>query len=224
MGHTVNILRTTILIHSCREIPIAVIASTDMQPSQSSPSANGLKRRQSEGELPEQESKRPRVSPGKSSPIPSTSETSDKRDTPTEVKTVEDKQGPREARKRSAVGDEKQRSKRLFGALLGNLNRPSDRVSKRRQEIESRRKAELQRQDDERLEDKQRRVEQLIQRRKKVQRKTDEQHVCSRQGGHDYWAWVLIRSPDAYTAPQYARCGQFLTDYRGTQAGGCNRR
>ena len=142
------------------------------------PSGDGLKRRQSESGLSEQESKRQRVSPGKSSPTAPNDATSDKQDTPTEDAIAQAEPDPRrEKRRKSGVADEKQRSKRLFGALLGNLNQPSDRTSKRRQEIESRRKAELQRQDDERLEDKQRRTEQLLQRRKKEQVKVDEHNV-----------------------------------------------
>lgn len=80
--------------------------------------------------------------------------------------------------------DEKQRSKRLFGALLGNLRQPGDRNSKRRQEIESRRKAELQQQDNERLEDRQRRQEQLAEQRKITQVKVDEQNVGGRNFRH----------------------------------------
>ncbi|EMC99280.1 hypothetical protein BAUCODRAFT_60616, partial [Baudoinia panamericana UAMH 10762] len=72
---------------------------------------------------------------------------------------------------------EKQRSKRLFGALLGNLNQPRDRTSTRRQEIEARRKAELQRQDDERLEDKQRRLESLAEHRRRKQWDVDEDNM-----------------------------------------------
>lgn len=83
----------------------------------------------------------------------------------------------RGAHRKTGVADEKQRSRRLFGALLGNLNQPGDRTSKRRQEIESRRKAELQRQDDDRVEDKQRRQERIAEHRRKEQVKVDEQNV-----------------------------------------------
>lgn len=133
--------------------------------------SNGLKRRQSESD--EQESKRQRTSPGKSSPAAPTTEEKQQPETSTSSK----EQGARDVRKKKTVGDEKQRSKRLFGALLGNLNRPSDRNATKRAEIEQRRKAELQKQDDERLEDKQKRLEQLAKHRKTEQINFDEQNV-----------------------------------------------
>ncbi|KAK5128038.1 hypothetical protein LTR85_005155 [Meristemomyces frigidus] len=151
------------------------MADNDDRPS----SAIGLKRRRSE--LTEQESKRQRTSPGKESPAVKTEELRDeKHDTPTDAKPAPKAEDPRDTRRKSGVADEKQRSKRLFGALLGPLNNSGDRTSKRRQEIEARRKAELQRQDDERLEDKQRRLEQLAQQRKDVQKKVDEQNMRMR--------------------------------------------
>lgn len=156
----------------------------ESRPADQSPPTNGLKRRQSE--VSEQESKRPRVSPGKKSS--EDSRTADARkdgneagkgDSPQSARRPSEQgQGGHELlRKKPGVVDEKQRSRRLFGGLLGSLNQPSDRTSKRRQEIESRRKAELQRQDDERLEDKQRRLEQLAERRKSVKRKMDDDTV-----------------------------------------------
>lgn len=147
------------------------------------PSANGLKRRQTEE--PTQETKRQRTSPGKSSPVAPPPEEEDsiaqKNVTPSMnigPATLSAPE-PREALRKSVITDEKQRSKRLFGALLGNLAQPHDRTSKRRQEIESRRKAELKRQDDERLEDKQKRLKQLAEQRKLAQRKVDEEHVSA---------------------------------------------
>jgi len=152
-------------------------------------SANGLKRRQSDAS--EQESKRQRTSPGKNSPTVTKTEAEAKikqespvreEDTTTEAKASDskpepDQHPPKPSKRRSIVTDEKQRSKRLFGALLGNLNQPGDRTSKRRQEIEARRKAELQKQDDERVEDKQRRLDQMAEHRRKVQRRVDEENV-----------------------------------------------
>lgn len=139
----------------------------------------GVKRRLSDSveEEKEQESKRQRVSPGKNSPT--TARDSDATSNPpnTDPEVQEKTSDPREARRKSTITDEKQRSKRLFGALLGSLNQPKDRTVKRRQEIESRRKAELQRQDDERLEDKQRRQQKLAEQRKKVQVKVEEENV-----------------------------------------------
>lgn len=139
--------------------------------------ANGLKRRHSEELEGEAGSKRQRTSPGKNSP-PATRDGAagdkDTQDTPTEDQHSIPAGGtPR----KSSVVDEKQRSKRLFGALLGNLRQPEDRASKRRQEIESRKKAELRKQDDERLEDRQRRQEQLVEQRKVAQVKVDEENV-----------------------------------------------
>ncbi|KAK5730923.1 hypothetical protein LTR15_000861 [Elasticomyces elasticus] len=149
---------------------------------------NGLKRGREDDV--EQESKRQRTSPGKNSPTAVKIETetvkqdlSDKHDTPAhEAKSLESKpEQPNtdttQPRRKGVVTDEKQRSKRLFGALLGNLNQPGDRTSKRRQEIEARRKAELQRQDDERVEEKQRRLEALAEHRSTVQKKVDEESV-----------------------------------------------
>ena len=86
--------------------------------------------------------------------------------------------------KRVPIADEKQRSKRLFGALLGPLNQPGgDRTSKRRLEIEARRKAELQKQDDERKEEKARIQEQRLERRKVVQKQVDVENVSSVNNG-----------------------------------------
>jgi hypothetical protein len=148
------------------------------------PESNGVKRRQSEEA--EQESKRQRVSPGKTPPPnaegaqaeerrPSKSESADAR-----ADLGDHPEDARPARRKSMAVDEKKRGKRLFGALLGNLSQPSDRGSKRRREIEERRKAELQRQDDERLEDKQKRLERLNEHRGRVQKDVDERNVCAR--------------------------------------------
>ena len=142
-----------------------------------------MKRRHSEAAEAEQESKRQRISPGKNSPTTARDDAHDgspKGATTQEQPNVE----PRGARRKSSVADEKQRSKRLFGALLGSLNQPGDRTSKRRQEIESRRKAELQRQDDERVEDKLRRQEKLAGRRRREQERVDEQNVYDQ---HPLW-------------------------------------
>ena len=143
---------------------------------------NGVKRRMSESPEGEkdtkQEHKRQRISPGKNSPEETGDTDATSNLTASDNKEIEEKpEDPREARRKSGVADEKQRSKRLFGALLGSLNQPRDRTSKRRQEIESRRKAELQRQDDERVEDKQRRQDRLAERRKKAQVKVEEENV-----------------------------------------------
>lgn len=61
---------------------------------------------------------------------------------------------------------------------MGPLSQKDDsRTTKRRQEIESRRKAELQRQDDEHVEDKQRRLEQLAEKRRRVKKEMQAETV-----------------------------------------------
>ena len=160
--------------------------ATELDPQQSPPT-NGLKRRQSE--TSEQESKRLRASPGKTSPDPETTRASARRDSnaPSEEglrrestdKPAGEQVAPKgEARRKSSAINEKDRSRRLFGGLLGSLSQKGDsRTTKRRQEIESRRKAELQRQDDEHLEDKQRRLEQLAEKRKRVKKELEAETV-----------------------------------------------
>jgi len=160
--------------------------ATELDPEQSTPT-NGLKRRQSE--VSEQENKRLRASPGKTSPDPETTRASARRDS-----NAPGEEGPRrestdkaageqapqqgEARRKSSTVNEKDRSRRLFGGLLGSLSQKGDsRTAKRRQEIESRRKAELQRQDDEHLEDKQRRLEQLAEKRRRVKKELEAETV-----------------------------------------------
>lgn len=160
--------------------------ATELEPQQSPP-ANSLKRRQSE--VPEQETKRLRASPGKTSPDPEATRASDRRDSdaPSEDgtrrestdKTAEAPPAPQEStRRKSSAINEKDRSRRLFGGLLGSLSQKGDsRTAKRRQEIESRRKAELQRQDDEHVEDKQRRLEQLAEKRRRVKKELEAETV-----------------------------------------------
>ncbi|KAK3631748.1 hypothetical protein LTR56_016704 [Elasticomyces elasticus] len=169
------------------------MAAPNVQPESNEPPMpeNGLKREREDDV--EQESKRQRTSPGKNSPTAVKIETetvkqdlSDKHDTPAheakplELKPEQPNTDTTQSRRKGVVTDEKQRSKRLFGALLGNLNQPGDRTSKRRQEIEARRKAELQRQDDERVEEKQRRLEALAEHRTTVQKKVDEESMRTR--------------------------------------------
>lgn len=143
-----------------------------------SPNANGLKRRASEDDEPD--SKRQRRSPShedSDKPVNNTETAEQKHDTPAEANDSSKPQEPKGAPRKAGAVDEKKRSKRLFGALLGNLNQPSDRTSKRRQEIETRRKAELQKQDEEVQEDKARRVERLREHRRKVQRDEVDEEV-----------------------------------------------
>ncbi|CAK4032410.1 Hypothetical predicted protein [Lecanosticta acicola] len=167
-----------------RSLAVAVPEDTIEQASDT----NGLKRRHSE--VSEQESKRRRTSPGKNSPTATEDtahseqrqqaekDTSANIESTTKPATIENPPTARGPRRRAGVPDEKQRSKRLFGALLGNLNQPGgEKTSKRRAEIEQRRKAELQKQDDERIEDRQRRLEHLAIQRKKEQIRVDEENM-----------------------------------------------
>lgn len=161
--------------------------ATELKPQQSTPT-NGLKRRQSE--VSEQENKRLRASAGKTSPDPETTRASARRDSdaPGEEnprrestdKVTGEQSPPRgDTRRKSSAINEKDRSRRLFGGLLGSLSQKGDsRTTKRRQEIESRRKAELQRQDDEHVEDKQRRLEQLAEKRRRVKKELEAETVC----------------------------------------------
>ena len=169
----------------------SAIAVPEADPPELSPNTIGRKRRQSEHSSEEQEeSKRQRMnSPGKNSPTAAAAAATRDNDKASDNRGHDSRDAGaqptaadstlREARRKSSVADEKQRSKRLFGALLGSLNQPGDRTSKRRQEIESRRKAELQRQDDLRIEDKNRRREKVAEMRRKEQAVVDERNVCA---------------------------------------------
>ena len=162
--------------------------ATELDPEQSTPT-NGLKRRQSE--VSQSESKRLRASPGKTSPDPETIRASARRDSnapgeersrreSTDKVAGEQAAQPGESRRKSSAVNEKDRSRRLFGGLLGSLSQKGDsRTTKRRQEIESRRKAELQRQDDEHVEDKQRRLELLAEKRRRVKKEIEDETVCT---------------------------------------------
>lgn len=140
-----------------------------------------MKRGHSEDHEEESQSKRQRTSPGKKSPeVARDSAVADGlQDAPATTITEDKAQAAGATQRKPSVVDEKQRSKRLFGALLRNLRQPGDRTSKRRQEIETRRKAELQRQDDERLEDRQRRKKKLVEHRVVIQDEVDERTVCA---------------------------------------------
>ncbi|GAB7327952.1 hypothetical protein MBLNU13_g11718t2 [Cladosporium sp. NU13] len=163
--------------------------ATELGPQQTTPT-NGLKRRQSE--VSEQENKRLRASPGKTSPDPETTCASARRDSNApgdehlwreSTDKAAEEQAPQQAetRRKSSAVNEKDRSRRLFGGLLGSLSQKGDsRTTKRRQEIESRRKAELQRQDDEHLEDKQRRLEQLAEKRRRVKKELEAETMRNR--------------------------------------------
>ena len=155
--------------------------ATELDPKQSPP-PSGLKRRQSE--VSEQENKRLRASPGKTSPDPETTRASDAPGEEGSRRESTDKAAggqapqPGDARRKSSAINEKDRSRRLFGGLLGSLSQKGDsRTTKRRQEIETRRKAELQRQDDEHLEDKQKRLEQLAEQRRRVKKELEAETV-----------------------------------------------
>lgn len=95
-------------------------------------------------------------------------------------------QSPKTARDRRkpSIADEKadkQRSKRLFGALLGNLNQPSDaKQSSRRAEIEARRKSEIKKQDDESLAREAREREKRLEWRRRRQGAVEEDEIAVR--------------------------------------------
>lgn len=105
-----------------------------------------------------------------------------------ESQRADEQKEPRK-RRAGAATDERQRSKRLFGALFGggaggadrsgakNGAAAGDRIARRRSEIEQRRKAELQKQDDERIEDRQKRLARLAIHRRKEQINVDERNV-----------------------------------------------
>lgn len=99
----------------------------------------------------------------------------------------------RDNRKKNGIADEKQRSKRLFGALLGNLNRPatSERASKRRNEIEARKKAELAKQDEEREEERATRTQRVKTKRARTQIEVDEEAMRARHRSLMHFAGFL---------------------------------
>lgn len=151
--------------------------ATELAPQQSPP-ASGVKRRNS-GSTDEQEGKRQRTSPGKASSKPDTPREQDAANEEPRRRDSNTDKAPEPRRKTAAV-NEKDRSRRLFGGLLGSLSqKDNSRTAKRRQEIETRKKAELQRQDDEHAEDKQRRLERLTEKRRRVRRTVDEETVRS---------------------------------------------
>lgn len=124
--------------------------------------------------------KKPRISSGKNSPssIPEQQQQqSNGKSDALDAKAPSTAGDSPQPRRKSNLPDERQRSKRLFGALLGNLNPTGDRTTKRRAEIEQRRKAELKQQDDELLEDRQKRLERLAIQRRKRQIYVDEHDV-----------------------------------------------
>ncbi|KAF2719468.1 hypothetical protein K431DRAFT_251336 [Polychaeton citri CBS 116435] len=167
--------------------------------------ATGMKRRQS-SVSEQQGNKRPRISPGKTSPdinqdradgnedevvVAQGDTSSERRGDQLSQQQQQPSPDVKQRRVRDAV-DAKERSRRLFGAaLLGNVGQGNDRAAKRRQEIENRRKAELQRQDDERLEDKQRRLEQLHERRCKEQVIVDRDAMRARHNSQLHYARFL---------------------------------
>jgi hypothetical protein len=184
----------------------AMDPNLDAEP-QNPPPANDLKRRQSE--VSEQESKRLRTSPGKTSSLPEPSPARDSARDEASRRDSGDKTAEKQSLRRgdaprkSSKINEKDRSRRLFGGLLGSLSQKDDsRTTKRRQEIESRRKAELQRQDDEHVEDKQKRLEQLAEKRRRVKKEIEHETVCT---PGEYWrgASLLITRPDAQPPPRY---------------------
>jgi hypothetical protein len=165
---------------------------------QHSPPANDLKRRQSE--VSEQESKRLRTSPGKISSLP---EQSPARDSPRDEASRRDSSDKTVEKQATRPGDAPRKSSKI---------NEKDRTTKRRQEIESRRKAELQRQDDEHVEDKQRRLELLAEKRRRVKKEIEDETVCMPDEQRRR-ACLLITRPDAQPPPRYVAQSQLPTHY-----------
>jgi hypothetical protein len=142
----------------------------------------GTKRRMSESSEQEQESKKTRLSPSKTSPLPIEEKAEEKgegvQDQPNQLSPDAKREEKKEPRRRSNI-DDKQRSKRLFGALFGSNNAAGDKVSRRRSEIEQRKKAELKKQDEERVEDRQKRLAKLAVHRRMEQINVDERNVST---------------------------------------------
>lgn len=187
-------------------------------------SSNGLKRRRSSVSEHVDSSKRPRTSPEINSPGAVSRAASGDVDNHPATESIEPTPAsPPRRRRTGPAPDDKQRSKRLFGALLGNLNRPGgDRATKRRQEIEARRKAELERQDAERLETKQRRIAELAERRKRVKEEVELENMHARHRNMLHAANFLqtTTEPKLYYRPwdlrpdEEARIEEQLSDAR----------
>ncbi|WPH02971.1 Hypothetical protein R9X50_00584300 [Acrodontium crateriforme] len=131
------------------------------------------KRRQSEEEEQNTGSKKPRLSPVEEPPKLPESRAVGEQDAslkaPTKQQDSEERGGGR--RKSNTRVDEKQRSKRLFGALLSNLNQPKrDTKAKKRQDNLERHKAELRMKDGGHSQDTHRHLELLVECRKREQR------------------------------------------------------
>ncbi|TKA29887.1 hypothetical protein B0A50_03251 [Salinomyces thailandicus] len=108
-----------------------------------------------------------------------TAEAQQKQDTPLEpsATSTTNPSPPRTSRRKPSAVDEKKRSQRLFGALLGPLNHAPDRTTKRRHEIETRRKTELAQQDVHNQVDAAQRLQRLREHRAKVLKEVVEPEV-----------------------------------------------
>lgn len=121
------------------------------------------------------------------------------------------------SRRRSRVegrDEEKQRGKRLFGALLGTLSQSSSSAAqKRRAEIERKQRDKLRDQADEDDERKRRELEELMTVRRGEQKKYDEQSVWMSQDlkTAGFLANDLV---DAYKAFKLTRHGRLLANLR----------
>lgn len=171
----------------------SLVESAVRQPSPEGTSITGTKRKHAE-DSDEYETKRTRVSPVGDSAQPHTQEAlkiSTPKQTTEQKALVHEPEQVASAIQRSANGDdkvtprrkpgavdEKQRSRRLFGSLLGTLGQRGDTTGRKRQEIEARTKAELQQQDDVLSEDRSLRQQRLKERRIQEQWHVDETDVC----------------------------------------------
>lgn len=149
------------MIASAIVVPEAIEPTPDTA-AQSPGHGASLKRRQSS--TSENDSKRPRLSRDGSTDSPAPSKVEDDR---------------REARRKNGQVEERKRGQRLFGALLGTLSqRATPSTSKRRAEIEQRQKEKLKQQAEEDSQRRQERQEELRAARMRQQVKFDEQNVC----------------------------------------------
>lgn len=137
-----------------------------------------LKRKQSP--TPEQDPKRPRLSVDRESrePREATDANGDVQPAPaapTESGSPTDA-GHNEPHRKSTRDEEKKRSRRLFGGLLGTLSQNSTTTAQRkRTEIEQKQQAKLRAQEEEHEEDRKKRMEELAAQRKVAQKRWDDE-------------------------------------------------
>jgi hypothetical protein len=163
------------------------------------------KRRQSS--FSDNSSKRPRLSP----------EALKEQKHVEKVESVESRTSIPERRKSGQL-EERQRGKRLFGALLGTLAQSSSSTAhKRRLDIEKKQQEKLKQQAEDDDEKRKVRLEALLQIRRKEQEKYDKQAVC--QKGAPNMLRILKYVSDANKALELACFRPFLEDESRTKTG-----